>query len=269
MKHKIVLSALLCLMLTAVSCSSDSSEKSAQELSEMAQKTISDDYIGIISSSAKYSFTDSDAIDYRDEIKDSFDGKCEWMIIAESGSFDVYCGEEWSTGEVFVLNGESADETLEQIYQSESERLSKAIEDDSSVSLDPFGMLGYIEMSKKSSANSYAKYVSNAVNTSMVELDADGISVTGIERMIFESGKLTDIICSEATAAEEVQIKIEDDITKWYTDFAELPCVVVYLEHGAVQEVYWAEDYTSLISGSYPYLEENDAFTLSEILENK
>lgn len=256
-------------MVAAVSCGSDSSEESAQKLSEAAQETISDDYTGIISSSAKYSFTDSDAIDYRDEIKDSFDGNCEWMIIAENGSFDIYCGEEWNTGEVFILNGEGADETLEQISQSESERLSKADKDNSNATLDPFGMLGYVEMSKKSSANSYARYVSNAVNTSMVEFDADGVSVTGTERMIFEYGKLTDITCSDAAAAEEVQMRIEDDIVKWYTDFAELPCVVVYLEHGAVQEVYWAEDYTSLISGSYPYLEENDAFTLSEILENK
>ncbi len=103
-------------------------------------------------------------------------------------------------------------------------------------------MLGYVTKSKCTSANSNAKSLYNAVNTSLVDLDSEGKDITALAGDI----DVTSLAAAEDATTEELATKV----TGYFADVAKLTdgsvrideggaCTAVVVQNGA----YW---------GSYP-----------------
>lgn len=258
--------SLSCLMMTSVVACGDTEKAGISDISSAAKKTIGSGYSGIIASDAKYSMTDSETIGYRRDISRKADVDFEWLIIADEGELEIFYADSWDDEADCYKDAENPDElTLAELY---NKSLSKYQPDDEDEDDDSDGYMGYIEKSKRSSANSSANSLSKALNSALVDLDMSGYDVGSIGFVYFIDGKVS-YVNQEDEENYEIYELIEEEVSYYFESIKDMPYVIAFCERGAVREVYWAEDYRSNISGCYPIDESYYDYTFEEVINEK
>lgn len=264
MNKKFCALSLSCLMMTSVVACGDTEKADISDISSAAKKIIGSDYSGIVASDANYSMTDSEAIGYRRDISRKADVDFEWLIIADEGELEIFYADNWDDKADCHKDAENPDElTLDELYEKNISKYQPEEEDE-----DTDGYMGYIEKSKRSSANSSARSLARALDSAFIELDEMGYDVSEIGYVSFADGKVTGVDKVYQGNDEVIQM-IESDVSDYFNDVVNLPCAVAFCTNGYVSEVYWAEDYTSNISGCYPVDEDYYDYTFEEVVYEK
>lgn len=271
-KRFIALSAACMTAASIVSCS-DSNKKSGKisDVASAINDTISREYNGIIASDARYSLNDSETIGYRSQIRKSSSFDDEWILIANKGKMQLFYAKDWDdTAKGYKKAENDGDLTLAEIYKKYISNFKSDDEDDDNDddNDDDGGMIGYIEKSKRSSANANAKTMRIAIESALADADAVGYDVQNIGYIVFESGGITDINYG-GSSVDEISELIEEYANNYFGDLKELPYVVAFCSHGSVNEVYWGQKSSAEISGCYPVDEECYGLTFDDILEEK
>lgn len=267
MNKRIIALSLACMTATSVVSCSSSSKKSGSisDVASAINETLSKDYRGIIASDAKYSLTDSRTIGYRREIRNSVDFGDEWLLIADKGKMQLFYADNWDDTAKCYKKAENEDDlTLAEIYEKYISDFKSNDKDDND---DDGGMIGYVENSKRTSANSKARTIVRAVDSAFTDADAKGYDVGNIGYIVFESGKITDINCGSGDP-EKISGVIEKNAS-FYCDMENIPYAVVFCSRGIVVEAYWSEKSSTNISGCYPVDEEYYSLTFEQILDEK
>lgn len=268
MNKRIIALSMACMTATSiVSCSSSSKKSgSISDIASAISETVSKDYRGIIASDAKYSLTDSRTIGYRREIRNSTDFGDKWLLIADGGKMQLFYAKNWDDTAKGYKKAENEDDlTLAEIYEKNISKFKSNDDDDDDD--DDGGMIGYVENSKRTSANSKARTVARAVDAAFTDADAKGYDVGNIGYIVFEKGKIADINYGGKDPDKIIGI-IEENVSEYF-DMKDTPYAVVFCRRGSAAEVYWSEKSSANISGCYPVDEEYYGLTFDEIIDEK
>ena len=255
MNRKISGAVMAALMLVpAASCGM---KKQAEKLADAAEEIISDEYRGILSSSAKYSYTDTKSQKLRDELCDEVDFDGEWLIIADKGDFDIYYAEDCTSSAV-KLGGKKQDESIKEIYKEEYKNYDG--------NNDGSGILSYVARSKVARNDAAANTVFKIMNTIFVELEEENYNISGIERIIIENDKITEIV-GDFDGGTELLNKKFDAFFEYYQDSIQIPYACVLCSNGVADEVYLFDSPDGYAVGEYPASNSDEKISIEDIIK--
>ena len=250
MNRRIIALSMACMTMTSIVACGEESEKSGKisDVAKAAASVLPSGYKGIIASDAEYSLTDSKSIGYRKDIRNKADFDKEWLLISSGSKMKLYYADDWDkTAKGYKAAENDDDLTLEEIYRKNIGDFTE----ESPAETDK-DKIGYVEKSKRSSANSNANSYFKAVSSALTDADAGlNVDVTEIGYIIFEKGKVSEINYNGKNEDELVGL-LDKNVNLYFGKAAEIPYAIVACQKGSVRKLFVADDLSDKVSGCYP-----------------
>lgn len=250
MNRRLIALSMACMTMTSMVACGEESKKSGKisDVAESAASVLPSGYKGIIASDAEYSLTDSKSIGYRKDIRNKANFDKEWLLISSGSKMKLYYADDWDKTAKGYKAAENDDKlTLKEIYKK---NIGDFVEE--SPTEAEKDKTGYIEKSKRSSANSNANSYSKAVTAALTDADAElNVDVTGIGYIIFEKGKVAEINYNGKNGEELIEL-LNKEVKSYFSKATEIPYAAVACQRGSVRKLFIADDLSDKVKGCYP-----------------